>query len=244
MNDPNYAANVSAAWQALQSMLAPAVLAESNDNALYIRNYVKKFNLDLTQVSDLYAAVQALDEKSLIEWSKSPVAPATPKKSAEQIQREFDEKERQRIEKEAKENAKPFDVAARTKAAEEAEAHTKRQDAAKTTLGHLLNTWSVNSNIPGRIDQNRTSEGIKILSGIRILRGKQVDYELTLKCVQRLFHSDGPSEIANRKDEVIQQVINEAKGIVDRNAAKAERERRMAEERRHGAGTANLPRYN
>jgi hypothetical protein len=232
---------ILAAWAEAQRRLLPAVVANVQSNGDQVAVYLKRNQLEFTP-ENLVDAINALDAKNLVIWEVEPVVVAPVKKSQLQLQQEWDERERQRIEKEAKENAKPFDVAARTKVAEDLQKRQKAQENAQNTINHLLNTWCVYSG-PNRIDGSRTAEGVQFLSNIKIARGKVTDYVLTLAVIQKLFHCDSVQEMAAKKPEAVKQVLDAANGVVDPNAAKNERERRMAEERRHGAGTANLPNY-
>lgn len=240
MNTPNYDKDqVNAAFIELKKRLQPAVLAENDSNVIVISNFILKRGLSATSADDLLFAVTELDTKELISWLKPPVAPApAPKKTLAQQQAEFEAKERERLVEEAKANAKPFDIAARTKAAEELKTKEKAQDNAKNVLNHLLNSWSVNSTIPGRIDEGKSAEGRKVLSDIKIARGKVVDYVLTLQVIQRLFHCDTAQQIAAQKDDAVKAVLAAANGVKDEKAIAAERERRLKEERSFGVGAA------
>lgn len=245
MNAPDYKDQIAAAFAEMKRRLLPAVLAHNDSNIIVIGNFILKRGLSGTSVDDLLFAVSELDQKELITWQTPPVAPApAPKKSLDEQAAEFAEKERQRIVKEARENAQPFDIAGRTKVAEVLEARKKAQESAKNALQHLISAWSKNSAIPGRIDEAKSDAGRKALASVGIERGRgNKDYVLTLAAVQKLFHFDSVQEILANKDEAVQAVLRAANGVVDPKAAKDALIEQRRLERKGNVGVSNLPQY-
>lgn len=228
-NDKNYATAVTAAYTQMVQSLKPAVLAEVDSNAVVIRNYLTKRGLDFTDVRNLLDAVEQLDQKELILWSTPPRVVTAPKLSLAEHQAIFENKERERLKREAEENAKPFDIAVRAQQAKEQKEHEKRQLDAKSALYNLL----------AKIE-HYAPEVSALLSTVKIHRGKFVDHELTLKAVQKLYpHPDTTvSDINRNRATVVPQVINEANGVIDEKAIKAERQRTRENERRSFVGSA------
>ena len=201
----------------------PSNLANTEQNAKLLAEYCYEM-YGVISIANLKASVVALTGQLDL----------VPGKTQEQIAKEFEERERQRIEREKLENSKPFDIEARTKKILADKERKERQATAQAQIDHFVNSWSVNSTIPGRIDEVKSQAGRHFLANLKMGRGNVYDAELTLRVVQKLYHCETAGEMEAKKD----QAINELNfGKLDDAA------RRRAEEAKHGAGLGNMPRY-
>jgi hypothetical protein len=129
---------------------------------------------------------------------------------------------------------KPFDIEGRTKKILADKERKERQATAQAQIDHFVNSWSVNSTIPGRIDEVKSQAGRHFLANLKMGRGNVYDAELTLRVVQKLYHCETAEEMKATKDQAIDEINF---GGLDEAA------RRRAEEAKHGAGLGNKPRY-
>jgi len=157
-------------------------------------------------------------------------------KSQAELAREFEQKERERIKREAQENIegeKKFNNLALPKTSD---LEAKRQADAQKATEALISRFSVNGPTPGTTDGKKTEAGLAALRAIRI-QGKdsgQVDWVLTLKVVGAAFHNETVAEIQRAAQREHDSWTN-----------KDENERRKSEERNNkaGVGASNIPRY-
>src|SRR5258708_30704019 len=172
----------------------------------YLRKYV--VSRGAVSIGTLNAATVALGNQ--LEYQPEP-----PKKTAEQIEAEFQAKELKRMERERIENSKPFVHAEKVKEAQAAEAEAKRRATAQAQIDHLIHNYSVNAG-PGRIDHGKSDQGRAILRNIKIQRGGKYDAMLTLGVFHQAHMFDTPAEIIRAAEKAKQ-------GIVDAINAKPDR---------------------
>lgn len=198
---------------------APSNLIQSEKNATLLADYVLK-TYGIVSITYLSEAMNALAPQ--LDWIPQPKP-----KTQEELAREFEAREFQRIQKEKADNEKGFEhnqkMAVEARKAQEA----RRQEAAQNSIEELIGNYSVNAG-PGRIDHAKSEAGRKTLRGIKV-KGKDGKYDsaLTLKVLQSAHLHDTPQQIIRAAERAVTELNNA-------NDPQKERERAQAEERKTG----------
>jgi hypothetical protein len=200
--------------------VAPKNLINSASNGKLLADYV--LERGVVSIGTINDAVVALG--SQLEYQRV-------KTEAEKAQ-EFEQKERERIKREAAENiegAKKFNNLDLPDASSK---EAKRQADAQKATEALISKYTVNGRTPGTFDDRKGAEGRAALRALRIKSNGQVNWILTLKLVGAAFHHETVAEIRAAAKKEYNSWTN-----------KDENGRRKSEQTLQGAGLGNLPRY-
>lgn len=186
--DPNYQAAVTAAFAELKRRLAPAVLAESDDNVIVLRNYLTKRSLSAANADHLYQAITELDAKELIQWQVPPVVVDPQVEAAEKAAakaRRLDAKQQQ----DYFNSTHGVDVKVETvdrRKKQLADAEKKKQDDAQNEINRLKSTYIKGH--PSGHDYSGTAAGRSALEKAEIIaKAKGLDNVGALAEVNRVW---------------------------------------------------------
>lgn len=133
---------IVSAWEETKKRLRPAVIDEdSTTTAEYLRNYMKRNQLAWS-VENVLLAVWSLHSEGKIMWLVEPVpAPATPRKSLDEIDAEFRAREIARAQREKIENAKPFTQSAEIDKEKGKEAIAKLEQISEIEINSVIQSY-------------------------------------------------------------------------------------------------------
>lgn len=201
---PNFApseqrATLSAWFQQNRSVL------QNQTNVNIIGTHIQQFfgnNYTLENLNLTYQAVASQLEQKTVAQLRA---------EAEQRQRNFETKEKQRIERERLENSKPYDqTALAQKAREEQAAKTeaKEQEQAQREIDAFLENYTINGRVPNTTDYALTQSAREAWRKIKIQRNGKYDAKYTLAVVRRaitLLNTDYPN--ADQIKEAAQKAL-------------------------------------